>query len=423
MANAYLNAQTFANTMVMLTSAQLKYGKLVKTSFTDQVSDKNGVTTSVRRPPRFLKRTGPIYAAQDLLIGSATVTVDQFEGVDVSVDDLGYVGSHTELMRSSVMKSAATRLAQTIDNFLAAKTLEFSATAFTTPGTFGGVNTPTQFSNVHTELMDNYVPNSDINAVLTFGDAAAIRGSLVGGNIDGVNRDALNKTRIPVLSEIDAYASQNVPQFTTGTRPTAAGLINGAAQNVSYRTLAVRTTMSQSLILDTLGAGVTIKKGEVFTIANVFAWDQENQRAQAKLRRFTVLADATADGIGNATITISPAIIAQGTTDGTSTTGNSAYGTVSAAPADNALITFDGAASTVFNVRAAWHKSAIEMVSAKLTRPKTGEFAFQTDPETGISIRYWTASDILTGTHLHRFDTIFGATVVDRTLGARVYGV
>ena len=101
---------------------------------------------------------------------------------------------------------------------------------------------------------------------------------------------------------------------------------------------------------------------------------------------------------------------------------NTAFATASAIPADSANVVWVGAASSQFTVRAAWHKSALQLVGAQLIRPFNGEVAFATDPESGLSIRYWRGSDFQTATHGHRWDMIYGASNVDGLLGARFSG-
>lgn len=184
---------------------------------------------------------------------------------------------------------------------------------------------------------------------------------------------------------------------------------------------------------------MTYAVGEILTIANVFAWDWRNNVRLPYLQQFTIRGGAsvasgsvpvgsplntpiTTDAGGNCDLIISPPLIVQGSNDGVSTAANTAFATVNAAAVDNAVVTHLGAASSTYRVRTAFHKSAISMVSARLHMPFTGEAAYATDPTTGISIRYWRGSDISTGAHVHRWDTIYGATNVDPFMGARVSG-
>jgi hypothetical protein len=197
--------------------------------------------------------------------------------------------------------------------------------------------------------------------------------------------------------------------------------------------------MVQTIHIDGQSSGVTIKTGEHFTIAGVYAYDWRNQVALPYLQTFTVLGGAstasgsvpitsaygtaiTTDANGDVDLIISPPIIVPGTSDGVSTDANTAFATVSAAPVDGAAVTHLGVLSTTRRVRAAWHKPAITMVSAKLQTPFTGESSFATDPETGISIRYWRGSDISTGAHVHRWDCLYGAQNLDPLMGYQISG-
>ncbi len=432
MTNQFLNAQEYSNVMLLLLKNQLVTGRLVDGQFKDQVTDENGLSISVKRPPRFVAKSGAALQAQDLVTGSVNVAVDQYTNVHISIGDLEYVQSYNALMQNETMKSAASTIAHKLDSFLQAKTLGFHSWV-SGGGATGGVNAASasaalavkssaQAMSAHTRLMTQHVPNSDISATVDFTDAELIRGALLSSFTPGLNQTALEKVRIPLISEVDWYATQQCPTLTTGTR-TATGqmLLNGANQNVNYRD--VKTTMTQTIAIDTLaGATDTIKAGEVFTIANVFAWDWKAGQALPYLQQFTVKADAVGVSSAIAALSISPPIIVQGTSDGTSTDANTAFATVDSIPADNAAISFVGAASTGIRVKSAWHKRAISLVSARLQMPFTGTASFATDPDTGISIRYWRGSDISTGAHVHRWDLIYGAAVMDPFLGTRICG-
>jgi hypothetical protein len=130
----------------------------------------------------------------------------------------------------------------------------------------------------------------------------------------------------------------------------------------------------------------------------------------------------TTDANGDIDLIISPPIIVPNTSDGVSTAANTAFATCSAAAVDGAAVTHLGVASTTRRVRAAWNKSAITLVSAKLQNPFTGESSFANDPETGISIRYWRGSDISTGAHVHRWDCLYGAQNLDPLMGCQISG-
>lgn len=442
MANQFLNAQEYANVMLLLLKNQLVFGKLVDGQFKNEVTDENGLTINVKRPPRFVdKKDGTAaLAAQDILTGSAPVSVNQYSKVHISVGDIEYVQSYNALMQNATMKSAASTLAHSVDRYLANQVLKFPAwVQGGKVGLNGAINavtgaasikSVTELMGAHTRLMAQGVPNDgNISGVATFTDGELVRGAMQANFTPALNATALERVRIPVVSEIDWYATQQLPVFTTGTRTqgdgsTTGAQISGANQNVNYRSVKVPTTyaqMNQTLNI-TFGTGTpTIKKGEVFTIQNVYAWDWRAQQPLPYLQEFTVLADATAVA-GAVALTITPPIIVQGTNDGVSTDANTAFATVDSAPANNAYVEFIGAASAKLQPRAAFHKRAISLVSARLHMPFTGVASYAVDPDTGISIRYWRGSDISTGQHIHRWDMLYGADVLDEQLGTRITG-
>ena len=75
MANQFLNAQEYANVMLLLLKNQLVFGRLVDGQFKDQVTDENGLTINVKRPPRFVdsKDGTAALVPQDIVTGTAPV--------------------------------------------------------------------------------------------------------------------------------------------------------------------------------------------------------------------------------------------------------------------------------------------------------------------------------------------------------------
>jgi hypothetical protein len=440
--NEFLNETVYANTMLLLAKNELVTGRLVNSKFENKVTDENGLTVSVKRPPRFARNDASLQSAalatQDVISGSVNVAVNQYAKVHITIGDIEYIKSYNELLKNETMKSAASTLAHQIDGFLQSKMFGFHSYVGNATDPSLNIGSPLEFNPVHTRLMDMGVPNSDLNATVLFNDGEEIRGSLLSGNIDDVNKAALQRVRIPILSEIKLYATQQCPSLTVGTRVAGAtSLIDNGTLSVNYR--AVKDTMVQTIHIDGQGAGVTIKTGEVFTIANVFAWDWRNNQILPYLQQFTVRGGAsvasgsvpitsppgtpiTTDAGGDIDLIISPPLIVQGTNDGVDTNANTAFATVNAAAVDGAAVTHLGAASSSHRIRTAWHKSALTMVSAKLQTPFTGVSSFARDPETNISIRYWRGSDITTGQHIHRWDCMYGATLLDSFMGSRVSG-
>lgn len=416
--NAFLDATEYSKTMLLLLKNHLVAGRLVTGIFKNEVTDENGLTVNIKRSPMFVAQDGEALKLQSVISGSTPVKVDQYKNVHIDVGDLEYVQSFNQLLNSATLKSAASELAHTIDGAIHEIFPEF-ASSVGTPGTV--IGSPQEFNKVHTRLMDAAVANSDIKSVISFEDAELIRGNLIGTNIDAVNRTALERTRVPILSEIDLFATNNIRSITAGTRTD--GAMNGANQNSNYRD--VKDLNVQDIAVDGLGINGTVTKGDIFTIAGVFAVNPRSRQKLTYLKQFVVMADATADGAGAlAAMSISPPIIAA-VTDGIGanpTLVNTAFQTVDSIPADNAVIAWTTAAGAITPIRVAFQPRAISLVSAKLITPFSDTSSFISDPQTGIGIRYWRGSDITTGRHIHRWDVIFGVQAIQRELGARVNG-
>lgn len=436
MSNAFLNATEYANTMLLLAKNELIYGKLVNYKYAGEVNDDNGLSINVKRPPRFAKNDATTqsaaFAAQDIITGSVNVAVDKYAKVHLSIGDLEGVKSWNDLMRNTTMKSAAQTIAHQIDGYIADQTAFFSNYVGHATTMTNNIGAPSEFNPVHTRLMNEGVPNTDLNAAVMFDDGEEIRGSLIAGNIQDVNATALKRARIPILSDINLYATQQCPSLTVGSRvASGTSLINNGTLSVNYRD--VKTAYYQTISIDGQSGAKTVKVGEQLTIDNVLAYDWRRGAALTYNRVFTVIG-GTGVSVGSAlgtTITMSsgacdliitPPIIVPNTSDGTDTNGNTAFATCNAAAVNDAAVTFLGAASTSYRIRTAWHKSAITLVTAKLMTPQTGVASFARDPETGISIRYWRGSDFTTGAHGHRFDCIFGVQNLDPLMGSRVSG-
>jgi hypothetical protein len=412
MANQYAHPKIFANAGLKFLKNSLVLAKLVDNEGIDKRytastgGGKPGGTIYVKRPPEFIVRDGRVAQVQDVLEGEVPITIDKQKGVDVEFTSVEETLNLDSLLKSKVMENSMAQLASQIDQDLADELLEFPSWAGT-PGQI--IDSPTDFFKMPERMDELAIPSAGRASVLSPTDTWALAGSLLNNaaQVGSVAKNALNDARIPMIGGIDAYMSQTVPTLTTGTRTN--GAVNGASQGVTF--LSVRNTFQQTLVIDGVGASSTILRGEVFTIANVFAVNPRTKATLPFLAQFVVLADVTADGSGNATITIANPIITSG-----------AYQSVSASPADNAVITWAGAASTSFRQNASFCKTSLKLVTAKLIKPYSGESEESTDPDTGITVRYWRTSDGVNDTHLHRFDVIYGTANIDRRMGVRGSG-
>lgn len=411
MANAYNQAKIYVNGGLKLLKNNLMAARMVSSETLDKAissergGSANGGTVYVKRPPEFIVREGRVAAVQDSLVGEVAVTIDKQRGVDLEFTSLEETLSVDQFMRDENANSAMAQLAQTIEADVIGETLEFPGWVGT-PGEL--INSGPDFFKMPERLDELAVPQAGRISLLSPADKWAFAGGLTNNaaQANELARTALEAGRIPNIGNIDTFMSQNVASLTCGTRTD--GAVKGANQEVTFAS--VRNDYKQTLIIDGVGATATIKRGEVFTIANVYAVNPRSKAVMPFLAQFTVLADAVAVG-GEVTLSIANPIITSG-----------AYQTVNSAPANDAVVTWVGTASTTYRQNVSFHKSAIKLVSARLIKPASGECAFATDPETGLTLRYWKSSDGTNDTHLHRWDVIYGVVNTDRRLGVRGSG-
>jgi hypothetical protein len=408
--NTFLAPKVFANAGLMLLKNSLVMAKLCDSEGVDKAFQPGvGGTVYVKRPPEFIVRRGATANPQNVIEGEVPVNLNIQSGVDVQFTSQEETLNVDKLLQSKVLAASMATIASDIDNELMKRTLDFPNWTGT-PGT--AMSAPTALFAGAQRMDENAIPVTGRNGVLSPGDTYGLAGSLLANAAQqgDVAQNALEKAKIPVIGNVDWYMTQTVPSLTTGTRSPTGTLVNGATQNVAYT--AVKSTMQQSLVCDGQ-ASKTYAQGEVFTLAGVFDVNPRTKAASPRLKQFTVTSAATADSSGNVTLTIFPAIISDTT---------SPYQNVSAAPADNAALTFLGAASTTFQAGAAFHKTAIKLVSAKLVMPYSGEADYATDPDTGLTVRYWRYSDGANDLHNHRWDVFFGTVTTDPRLGTRLNG-
>jgi len=202
-----------------------------------------------------------------------------------------------------------------------------------------------------------------------------------------------------VLGYDEINMSQSIKVLTTGTRT------NGTV------TSTVSTQGTSTLSLSGVGASATIKQGEVFTIAGVFAVNPQTRESTGSLQQFVVTADAVASGGGVASVTVFPAIY----------TSVHALATVDAFPVATAAVTFVGSASSQYPQNLVYHKDAITFATADLLLPQGVDMASRA-VHNGISLRMVRQYDINNDRMPCRIDVLYGYSVIRPQMAARIWG-
>jgi hypothetical protein len=186
------------------------------------------------------------------------------------------------------------------------------------------------------------------------------------------------------------------PAHTPGTKA-GTPLVNGAGQS------------GAGLITDGWTASTAaLKQGDVFTVAGVFRVHPETKASTGILQQFVATANGTADGSGNLTVQISPAIVTSG-----------AAQNVSGSPADNVAISVSGTGSTAYGISMAYQKGAFAFATADMMLPRGVDFAAR-EVFDGVSMRIVRQYDITGDKFPCRLDVLYGFKTIRPQLACRL---
>ena len=202
-----------------------------------------------------------------------------------------------------------------------------------------------------------------------------------------------------ILGFEELNMSQSIKQFTTGTR-TGAHTVTTTVSAQGTSSIAITGTGTQ-----------TIKKGDVFTIANVYAVNPQTRESTGSLQQFVVTEDVAASGGAYAAVKIIPAIY----------TSSNALATVDSFPQSGAAVTFLGGASTQYPQNLVYHRDAIAFATADLLRPQGVDMASR-QVHNGISMRVVRQYDINNDRMPCRIDVLYGYSVIRPQMAVRLWG-
>lgn len=365
---------------------------------------KIGATFSVRKPPRYAVTKGVTFVGQDYTEEQVPLTVDQHDqiGVEFLDDDLTL---SMDDFNGRVLQPQLVSMANSLDLFITSKYQQvWNSTG--TPGTTAATDTP--FLDAKTLLIDNSAQETapwpmlvtpKVAARLSsglagrFNPTAAIAGLYERGSMASMGTKSMG-----MALGWDFYQTQNYPTHTTGAWAGTI-LVNGSAQT--------GTTIS----LKGATASVTniAKAGDTFQMAGCFEVNPITKNNTGTLQNFVITADASSDGGGIISLSVLPPIILTGKEQ-----------TVSASPADSAVVTVWGTA-TVANIASqtspqcmAWSDDGITLACVDLVKFPAGtgvECVQASDPDLGLSIMFTRGADIRELSLISRVDMLYGTSL------------
>lgn len=432
MANQIITAAAVAKEALRLLVNNLQFAGRMNRDYDKNWNEKEmkiGDTINIKKPPRYVVRKGKTFAAQDHVIRTVPLTLTDQAGVDLSFSSAD-LKLRLEAFSKTFLAPAVSSIAHQID-YEALSLYKDVYNCVGTPGT-----TPASslvYLQAGGRLDEEAAPRDEGRTCL-------------------INPEAQVQT-VEALKSLFNAQSNLGKQYVSGQMGTALGFTFAMSQNINVHTVGPlggtpivngANQVGYSLVTSgwTAAAASRLKKGDVFTIAGVYAVNPATRASTGKLRQFVCTSDFSSDGAGAGTISISPPIIPVGMI-GTSTmfqpnnpaiSGNPGFGpdngvnlaafaTVTASPANSAAITVLGAAGTLSPQNLAWHKDAFVMGCAELPMPGGVDFAGRaSSKELGLSIRIVRAYDINNDLFPCRMDVLYGFKSVYPELACRVAG-
>lgn len=413
MANTIITPDIIAKEALMQLENNLVMANQVHREYKKEFTGGVGDTVSIRKPVKFYTADGATRVNQDVQEKSTSITVDQRKHVSwkFSTQDLTL---SVEEYSERYIKPAMITLANTVDASLFGL-YDAVWNSVGTPGT-----TPADFAAVASaaQRLDEMAVMADRRSMMLNPAAhyAVAGNQLTLDAVGTMGKGAYEEAKVGRIAKFATFSTQNIANHTVGVA-TGTPLVNGASQNVTY----ANATGANSQTLNTDGwtnstTGI-LKKGDVITIAGVYAVNPvpgegtTGKTVMPYLQQFTVLADADSGATtGPAALTISPAII---------TTGP--FQTVSAAPADDAAITVLGTGGTSYPQNLGFHKNAFALVTVPLEMPDGAAFKAR-ESHNGLSIRVVKAYDIEEDEDIIRLDLLYGRRAIYPDLAARLWG-
>jgi hypothetical protein len=361
---------------------------------------KVGQTITIRKPNKFRATKAQARSNSNIVEPSTSLTVSTQAHVSWAFSSVDLTMTIEDYSKRYIRPAVGT-LANTVDSDLCGlyvNLYNYAGTPGTTPATFKVLG------DSQVCLDDEAVPgNAQRVGILNPAANWSLADGLKGTFAPNVAKDILTKGYLGTIANLSLYMDQNIKRHTTGLFTTSATPVYSSG-GTNGSTSIVTTGWNSS--------SSTVKAGDIFTLAGVYAVNPMSGESTGVLRRFTVTANA-ASTTGSMTITFTPAL---------NYTGTSAYDNISALPSGSAALTFLGTENTAYPQNIVMHPNCMALATVPLEMPANVWGARETDKEAGISIRVLKQYDIDADEEIIRLDILYGIKTIYPEMGVRLWG-
>lgn len=355
---------------------------------------KIGDSLKIRLPNQYVSNTGKTLVAQDTTEQSTTLQVGTQRHVGMNFSSADLTMSIDDFSER-IVEPAMAVLAAGIE----ADALSMYKDVYQQVNNTGSAATMATLLNARKRLTDSLAPEDkryvqlnttdNVDLVDAFKAQFNAQQTISKQNIEGMQGrtagfDFFENTLISTHTRGAADTA-----YTTDTRTSAL-----ATDGTAYAQVTVAS-----------GAG-SIKKGDVFTIANVFRVHPETKESTGVAQQFVCTEDYTG---GAGVVKLSPSIVLGGAYQNVTIPSTSA----------TAGLTFVGTASAAHGISLAYQKGAFAFATADLLMPKGVDFGAR-EVFDGISMRLVRQYDINNDNLPCRVDVLYGYKTIRAQLAARM---
>ena len=402
MANSLLTIDMITRKSLEILENNLVLSRNVNKEYDDSFAvegAKIGSTLRIRLPDRALVTDGAALQVQDDNEQYTTLTVSSQKHIGINFTS-AELTMQLDDFAERVLKPRISQLASSVDADVANAYKSIYNTVGT-PGTTPA--TALVLLQAQQKLNESAAPMSPRFATVNPAANAGLVNGLSGFFSPANTISRQFKTGMMgegVLGYDEMNMSQSIVNHTTGNFP---------ASPICAST--VPATQGATTLDITYSSGTkSLKQGDIFTIAAVYAVNPQTRLSTGSLQQFVVTADQTLTST-SATIAFLPAMY----------TAANALATVDAFPVSAAVITFVGTASTVYPQNLVYHKNAITLATADLLLPQGVDMASR-QVHNGISMRIVRQYDINNDRMPCRVDVLYGFNTIRPPMACRIWG-
>ncbi len=403
MGNTYLTSTKVMREIQRVFHNNLVFAKTIDYHYSDEFARegaKIGSTLQIRKANQFEVRETMVMNVQEVVEEKQDLVVGTVRGVDMNFDSADLALSIDDFSKRWITP-AMSKLATMVD----LKLWEMARDVFSQVGT-PGTTPATAYAVLQAgERLSDFASPDDLQRHLTINPAAnakivdALKGLF---NAKSQISEQFVKGRIADdILGFNWRQTQNVLRHTNGAFAGTVLIDEGGGV----------TEGDEVLGMDAFSdSAPTVKKGDVFTVANVYSVNPDSKQTNGVLQQFVVTANTTGSSNEITAVPVSPVMRATG-----------ARQTISALPADGAAVTFAGTTGQIYPLNLAYNKYAFAAAFVDLPLPKNQEWAIRKVID-GISMSMIKGFDIINYKFPCRIDVYFGQKCVRPEWACRLAG-